>query len=145
MKIWILIILFFFISCAGTRILHQGVRGQVIWMEGNRMPGPGKTASPGQPVIRILYFYKATENSQATSEDGIFYHDIKTRLVKKIKSDSSGHYSLNLPAGTYSVFVGEEKGLYANSLDNRGLINPVEVKKNQVTSLNIRIDYKAYY
>ncbi len=77
--------------------------------------------------------------------DGNFYTHIKTRLIKKILTDSSGQFTVHLVPGKYSVFVKEGNGLYANKLDGQGNINPVEVTRGSKTDLLIRIDYKAVY
>ena len=109
------------------------------------MPGVNKQASPGKPVLRTLYIYQLANLHQAVQHDGVFYDSIKTRLVKKVKTNDKGKFSISLPPGKYTVFIEEGKGLYANKLDGSGHINPVTVMDDSISEINIRIDYKATY
>lgn len=140
----IFIISLVLISCSVSRI-SQGIKGTVTWYEGDRMPGINRQAEPGKPVRRVIYIYSLTNRHAAVEHDGVFYDSIRTRLVKKIKSDKSGMFSVNLVPGQYSVFTKEEQGLYANRLDGSGNINPVSVRADSVTTIDIRVDYKATY
>jgi hypothetical protein len=132
-------------SCFAAGSVTQGLTGRITWYEGDRMPGMNRPASPGLPVSRTIFVYELTNKNEALSGDGIFYINIMTRLVKKVKSDEAGKFSLTLRPGKYSVFVKEEKGLFASVLDGAGNINPVVVYKDSTTGMNIRIDYKATY
>lgn len=140
--IWVAILMF---SCAGSRKIRQGIEGEVTWYEGSRMPGIGQTSLPGKPVKRVIYIYELTNRSQAKTSGGPFYQDIKTDMVKKTTTDAKGQFKASLPAGMYSLFTEEEKGLFANYLDGNGNINPVTVKTGEVTRIRIRIDYMAAY
>jgi hypothetical protein len=122
----------------------QGLCGQVTWTSGNQMPGPGLKSSKPPGIVREIYIYEATTNDQTTLEGG-FYASIQTKLVKKIKSKKSGSFSVKLPPGTYSVFVKEDKGLWANTFDGQGIINPVKINSNSCTQLVINVNYMAAY
>lgn len=133
-------------SCKPTRgqVDHQGITGKILWFEGNMMPGPGKKDTGGKPVQREIYIYQRTNMKTATATDS-FYKNIPSQLVKKVQSDALGHFSVQLPAGRYSLFTKEERGLFANRFDAEGNINPVEVKEGEFTPVTIEINYKATY
>ncbi len=130
--------------------VEQGLAGQVLWLEGNLMPTIGKEADSdkaarkGQPVQREIYVYELTSMDEATS-DGTFFSNIKTELVKTTETNKDGVFAIELPAGRYSVFVKEEQGLFANSFNGEGYINPVEVKEGELTKILIQVNYKAAY
>ena len=115
-----------------------------MWLEGNMMPGVEGTSGESGPVARDIYIHELTSVSQVKSEMG-FFSEVQTPMIAKVKSGKDGNFSIELPAGTYSLFVMEEQGLFANRFDGSNNINPVEVKEGQVTEIMIEIDYKAAY
>ncbi len=125
-------------------IFAQGIAGKIYLKQGNQMPSPGRKADAGRGVARGVYVYELTQRDQATAS-GNFYVNIKTRMVAKAQSDSDGRYAVALPVGRYSVFVEEGGQLYANLFDGKGNINPVEVKKDGIATLNIAISNNAVY
>ena len=132
-------------ACTVTGNISQGIDGRITCYEGDRMPGIAKPADPGRPVKREVFIYSLTNQRDAVLHHGVFYDSLKTRLVKKTMSDQEGQFAIKLPPGHYSVFIKEEKGLYANRLDGSGNINPIDVTVDRVATMDIRIDYKAYY
>ena len=124
--------------------ITRGIAGTVLWFEGNLMPGPDQPSQSGKPVVREIHIYELTKTSQTTQE-GSFYTQVSSRLVKKVKSDKTGHFTVELLPGRYSIFCQEEEGLYANMQDGEGHIQPVTVEKEGLTPFDIRIDYKAVY
>lgn len=131
-----------------SKPIKQGVKGQVLFYEGNHMPRaslPGKESNNNRgtitPVIREILFFELFKRNSS----GYFVNPAGARLVKKIQSDQKGFYQVKLPVGKYSVAVKENGSYYANLEDAEGYANPVEVKKGEVTTLNIRITYKAYF
>jgi hypothetical protein len=123
--------------------VRQGVTGTVLWLEGNFMPGPGAPSGSALPVERGVYIYRAAHTADAEGT-GPFYHRINTELVSVVNSDGDGFFQAALDPGWYSVLVYEDTALYAN-LVSSDLINPVEVKPNNVSHIIIKIDYKASY
>jgi hypothetical protein len=122
----------------------QGICGKVIWVSGNQMPGPDKELASSKGIVREIVVYEVTTNEQATQGDG-FCKDIKTKLVARTKSKKNGTFSVGLPTGTYSVFVVEEKGLWANNFDGHGRINPVTISDNNWVNLTLEVNYEASY
>ncbi|WP_139113121.1 carboxypeptidase regulatory-like domain-containing protein [Mucilaginibacter sp. PPCGB 2223] len=126
-----------------TRI-KQGISGTILLKTGNAMPSPGRPVSNGTPVARNIFIYELTRRTDAIA-NGTLYNHIKTKLIAKTKSDTTGRYAVALPTGKYSVFVETEGGLFANLLDDKGNINMVEVKKDSVSKCNIVINNLAFY
>jgi len=125
--------------------IAQGISGLVLWYEGDLMPGIDKEPVEGKPIQREIYIYKATTMEQAEAHEGTFYSNISTELVLTTSSDEDGKFIVALDPGTYSVFVKESQGLFANRFDQGGIINPVTISQNELVSLSIRVDYKAAY
>lgn len=122
----------------------EGVRGKVYWIESNQMPGPGARETPEIGVERELFFHEVTKLDQVEGQDG-FYSQINTPLILSVTTKANGTFKVKLPPGTYSVFVKEPKGFYANLFDKHNQINPVTVNPKQFTWLSIAIDYQAAY
>jgi hypothetical protein len=130
--------------------IGQGIAGKVIWLEGNLMPkiqeenDTTPSLNQGKPVERYVCIYELTHRNQTVQEDG-FYKEVNTRLVKKIMSDQEGNFATPLDTGQYSLFVEEHQGLFSNRYDGEGYIYPVSVKKDRITQVTLKIDYKAAY
>ena len=138
------------ISCQSTKPMlskgvSQGITGTVLWYEGDLMPGMDKEPVEGQPIQREIHIYELTSLKQAEVEEGYFYYNLKTRLIKKVLSDEGGKFIVELDPGSYSVFVKEPKGLFASTFDQAGHLNPITIGQNELTKMLIRVDYKAAY
>src|SRR5690554_7533955 len=136
-------------GCKTAKKEGQGIQGQVFWLEGNQMPQmldegetPDRPAKKG--VKRTIKIHELTHINQARLGDALF-GDIETPLVKEIETDDSGNFSVELPAGMYSLFTVEETGHFANILDLDSYINPFEVKEGEWTQADILINYQAAY
>ncbi len=145
----IALLLFGFSYCANKPPVQipQGIRGKVIWFEGNMMPTiGGKTPGmpKGKPIQREIYIYALTNRDQ-TVISGRFFSKINNELITTVQSNQQGVFSVELTPGKYSIMVKEEKGLYANLFDGLGNIHPVEVQANKVTEIIIKVDYQAAY
>ena len=143
-------ILFIILACQTNKPMlskgvSQGIVGQVLWYEGDLMPGIDKEPIEGKPIQREIYIYEATKQNQGDIEEGVFFKNIKTKLVAKILTDDYGKFIVGLDPGTYSVFVKEPSGLFANSFDEDGIINPITIGANELSNMLIRVNYKAAY
>jgi hypothetical protein len=133
-------------ALAQKKKVTQGINGKVLWKAGNLMPGPGIKPSKGSPAVREIYIYELTSDKQTeAAEEGGFYRKINSKLVKKVKSDKKGTFSVLLPPGYYSLFSKEEKGFYANLFDDAMNINPMQVRKGKWDTFEFVIDYQAVY
>jgi hypothetical protein len=129
--------------------LEQGIRGQVLWLEGNLMPtiGDENNTPPipeGEGIQRTVHIYDLTSRNEAKSSDG-FFSDIAEERIKSVETDQNGYFSVALEPGRYSIFVEEAQGLFANSFDGAGNINPVKVSADSISQVELKVDYKAYY
>jgi hypothetical protein len=132
---------------AGSKTeVKQGISGHVRERTGNQMPSPDAPGSEGKAVVTKVYVYEATDLSQVERVGtSSFYHSIKTKLLKTADSDENGFFSVELPAGNYSLFTMVDGKFYANSFDSRNNIAPVTVEKNKCSQVNITISAKASY
>jgi len=128
-----------------SRTISEGITGRVLWFEGDLMPGIDKEPIEGIPVTREIYIYAPIHTNQAEIVDYVFYQNIQTPLIKKVTSDENGNFRAKLKPGSYSLFVKEPKGLFANRYDEYGYVNLIKVNEKEVTDIVIRIDYKAAY
>ncbi|MFT5914147.1 MAG: hypothetical protein ACI81T_000634, partial [Bacteroidia bacterium] len=98
----------------------QGMKGTVVWLEGNMMPSYGEkkkaVENKGKPVVREIYFCKPTKMNELEN-DGTIFQGVEERMFRFVSSDKSGKFSVNLAAGKYSVFTKEKTGFFANSFD----------------------------
>ena len=141
------IIIIFFSSCYSLKPesnVKQGLSGYIYAIRGNQMPGPGRPQSKGRGVSRYLLIYEPTTIKSTRGDRPIFTH-IKTRLIARAKSDSTGYYAIKLPAGKYSVFIGEGKNFFAAGSDVNGIINPIEVSDKTVTHKDFNLTIHAAY
>ena len=123
---------------------RQGIKGQVFWLSGNQMPGPGRELAPNLGVSREILIYEATTKADVVQHE-TFFSDIKTRLVATVVSGNDGRFKVKLPPGRYSVFIKEPSGLFANLFNTSGEINPVVVEPKKFTWMSITVDYEAFY
>ncbi len=140
----ILVLMCFAFATLLAQKQQQGICGKITWVSGNQMPGPDKKPSPSKGIVREIFIYEVTSSQQAVQEDG-FYTSVQTKLIAKTKSKANGSFSAKLPMGIYSVFVVEEKGLWANNFDGQGHINPVVVTAANWTNLLLEVNYEAAY
>lgn len=141
----IFLMLFVLVSCQVNKTVKQGITGTIYWFEGDLMPGIDKDPVKGIPISRELQVYQPTTSSDCTVHDGYFYRDVKTELVASVTSDDTGEFSLHLEPGIYTLLIKEEAGLFGNRMDEKGVINPVEVKPGRLTRIDLRVDYQAAY
>lgn len=125
--------------------VKQGLAGKVYLKHGNHMPSPGRAIDKGKPVSSSIWIYKLTTRDDATADNGGHYTNIKTQLVSKGQSNADGSYAIELLPGQYSVFVEDNNMPYANTFDGKGHINPIEVKKDSLTTLDLTISSNAVY
>ncbi|MEQ9415630.1 MAG: carboxypeptidase regulatory-like domain-containing protein [Cyclobacteriaceae bacterium] len=139
-----LVLLILLLSACSTTKPRQGIKGQVLWASGNQMPGPGAGQPSNYGVQRELHVYELTSLKEVTMSDG-FFSDIKTKLVTIVTTKKDGTFKLRLPTGEYSIFVKEDKGLFANRFDQNSAINPTRINEKEFVWLPITVDYQAAY
>ncbi|HTQ63461.1 MAG TPA: hypothetical protein VMI12_01615 [Puia sp.] len=124
----------------------QGVEGYVYRISGNQMPSPDVKPKPPKGIKTTLYIFDLTNLSQVTRQNqSAFYSSVKTKLVKKIETDTNGYFKVNLPTGNYSLFTKKGALFYANTFDGDNNIAPVQVKPKKMTKVEVKMDYDASY
>lgn len=127
-----------------TTPISQGLTGYVYQIKGNQMPSPSKPTSKGRGMACDIYIYEPATITATTGSMPMFTN-IKSRLVAHTHSDSTGHYSVKLKAGKYSVFIKTGFRFFASETDGFGILSPVEIKPGRVTIKNIIFNSKAAY
>jgi hypothetical protein len=130
-----------------SQAISQGLTGRITEVTGNQMPM--KDASPKTPpgVLTTVYIYEPTNLSQVTQvkNSPAEYTEIRTKQVASVTTDSTGHFSVALPSGSYSVFVGHKNRFYANLFDSQNNIAQFTVEANKLTTANLTISSSARF
>jgi len=127
--------------------IHEGVWGNVLFWEGDFMPGSG----PGgmvTPVVREIHFFEAAfpEDVDRVDPYDYFYYEIFTPLVAVTISDPCGFFEVDLPPGTYSAFVKEGDLYYGARIASDGTFMKVTVPEvGGPVYYRIDMDYLAYF
>ncbi|MBT1702371.1 carboxypeptidase regulatory-like domain-containing protein [Chryseosolibacter indicus] len=122
----------------------QGIKGNIVWVTGNQMPGPNKKTEKGKGVEREILFYKPVSLEHTKQRSG-FFTEIEGTLVAKVKSNANGFFCVKLPEGEYSMFTQEPEGLFANLFDDQRRINVIAVRKKKFTEVTFQVNYSAAY
>ena len=120
---------------ATAQSLRQGIQGQVFFVADSTVA----RQRPNSGIKREVVIHELTTLDQATHENG-FFKSVPTAVVTTLISGDDGSFRVKLPPGTYSVFVREGDGLYANLFEHNQ-INPVVVKPRQYAWVTITVDY----
>ena len=140
-------------QCAPYQPEGQGVVGLVTWQEGNQMPmiseegaegKKEKRVTIGDPIKRTVRVYPLIKISDVSLENGLF-QSVAVKPITEIETEENGEYAINLSPGRYSILTVEEGGLFASIFDGDGNIQPVTIKENEWTLLDIVVNYKAAY
>jgi hypothetical protein len=145
----LVMLLAIFSQCKPYTIDSQGITGQVTWLEGNQMPmvtedGKPDVKSTPKPIKRSVRVYPLVKIQELKMEDGLFA-PIAEKPLKEVETDENGRYSISLSPGRYSVFIVEAGGLFANSFDSEGNVQPVTVKSGEWTIVDVVVNYAAFF
>ncbi|TVM01760.1 MAG: hypothetical protein CV087_10445, partial [Candidatus Brocadia sp. WS118] len=90
--------------------------------------------------------YEATpfDSVERSDSNPTFFTEIRTRLVKIVRSNYTGFFEAELDTGVYSFFVKEDSLFYANG-GNSKYIRPAYVVQDSMTHIQIDITYKAAF
>ncbi|HYH57562.1 MAG TPA: hypothetical protein VD772_13175 [Anseongella sp.] len=117
----------------------------MLFESGNQMPSPGLQRAPGKGVKRQLLVYDLIRQDELEGEGNGFYREPPDPPLKTASSNADGSFRIQLDPGKYTLFVREKGKLYANRSDGDGNIFPVEVKRGEISVVEFRISYDAYY
>jgi hypothetical protein len=124
---------------AQAQTLRQGIQGQVFLVPNSLADSSVTHSNPNTGVRREIVIHELTTLDMTSHENGLFKY-VPTASVAVIMSEDDGSFKVKLLPGTYSVFVREGDGLYAN-LFEQNRINPVVVKPKQYAWVTITIEY----
>ncbi|HLY68289.1 MAG TPA: hypothetical protein VKR53_01090 [Puia sp.] len=140
------------LSCSSSKIndstnkISQGIEGHVYFISGNQMPSPNRKPASPKGIKTTLYIYQLTNINQVNRQgQSVFYAAIKTKLITKIESDTTGQFAVQLQPGRYSLFTKKGALFYASIFDKDNNIAPVAVFTGKITKAEVRIDYDATY
>lgn len=140
-----------FAACSATKypnisMMKQGITGYVYEIKGNQMPMIGEEPPKPKAVAITIFIYAATNINQVQRvATATFYTAIATKQITSVLSDSNGKFYIDLPAGSYSLFVKIGEKYYANSFNEKNDINLYTVEQGTVTEAKITINYAATY
>ncbi len=140
-----------FIACHQNKIsqsvnMKQGIEGYVYRISGNQMPQPGIEPPPPPPFSTTVYIYEATNISEVIRvKQSAYYRSINKKLITTVQSDSTGHFAVELPVGSYSLFTKVKDLFYANMFDMYNNIALVKVDSAKTTAATIKVDAGAIY
>ncbi len=138
-----MLVIFSLLGCGAAKVL---VSGKVQRVMGNQMPSPDLANEEPGGFSATVYFFEPTlmNMGQPTGEQGVFMMTDK-KLVAKVLAEKDGSFKLKLKPGKYSVLLGKDGQYYSNVSDLEGLINPVEINKNNKKPIILRADWGAIY
>lgn len=126
--------------------ITQGITGRITELTGNRMPMKDAEPAVPQPVMTTVFIYEPTHISQVTrTGTEPVYTAIATRLVASVETDSTGHFTVSLPVGSYSLFVKQGNHFYANLFDNNNNIALFTVEEGKLTQANLSVSNRASF
>jgi hypothetical protein len=128
--------------------IRQGVYGYVKFCEGDFMPTSPPDPSRGTitPVARSIVIHTSTRFDSATAVGySAFYREIFTPEVAEASSNGRGFFQIELPVGSYSLFVVEDSLFYANGGDGQGHLCPATVFSDSLTFVELNITYRASF
>jgi hypothetical protein len=102
----------------------------------------------GVGVAATVCVFALTNDSQVIRQGtGPYCQTINSRLIRQVKTDDNGNFSILLPPGTYSVFTKKGDLFYATRRDEKNNIAPVEVLPGKMTRVDCRVesDHKVVY
>ncbi|QJD95539.1 hypothetical protein HH214_06465 [Mucilaginibacter robiniae] len=130
---------------SGSIHLSSGIEGHIYQATGNHMPMRGKAIEPSNKSLNCrINIYQATTIAHTTGHLPLFTQ-INTHLVASLHTDSTGYYQVKLPVGKYSVFIRQDSSYFAAETDGQGILNPVEVKTQQLTRRDFTVTLQAAY
>ncbi len=138
-------------ACFSTKKLSitsasQGIKGYVIENQGNRMPMKGIEQKISKGFACTVLVYEPTSINETTPHNiSNLYEIIHTKQVASVETDSSGHFSVDLPVGEYSLFIRLGNKYYSNLFNQINQIGLFEVLPNKYTEAKLIMNRSAAY
>ncbi len=109
---------------------------------------PMKGADPIVPkgiVATVLIYEPTNVNQVRRMGTSATYTAIVTKQVASVDTDSTGKFTIALPAGSYSVFVKQGSLFYANLFDTNNNIALFTVEEGKLTTVNLSVSSGASF
>lgn len=139
------------LSCSSVKrtnlsAIKQGITGRITEAAGNQMPMRGTEPQTPAGIRTTVFFYEPTNISQVGRiGESALYTVIRTKLVASAETDSTGRFSIELPVGSYSLFIKQGDQFYANLFDTNNNIALFRVEEGKVTEANLTVSLRASY
>ena len=134
------------IKKANLSLVTQGITGSVTIASGNQMPMKGRVPELPKGLKTTVLIYVPTHISQVQRiGTSPLYTAIATKQVASVETDSSGNFTISLPAGKYSVFILQGAAFYANLFDTENNIALFTVEANKLTNIRLSVNSAASY
>ncbi len=131
---------------ANSSSVQQGITGVITEVTGDQMPMKGAPRPVPKGIMATVLVYEPTNISQVKRVGtATIYTSIATRLVASVQTDSTGAFTLSLPAGSYSVFIQQGKQYYANLFDTANNIALFTVEAGKLTKVDLTVNSAATY
>ena len=126
--------------------IKQGIDGYVYKISGNQMPSPNSIAAKPNGIATTIYIYDST-NIRDVVRIGYSasYSSINKKLITSVESDSTGHFFVALPVGSYSLFIKVNNVFYSNLFDIDNNISLTKVTENNITHVVIKQTASAVF
>jgi hypothetical protein len=131
----------FYLKGKDTPTITQGIYGKAQLITGDCSPTIGPDDHSSCMTIyypRIIYVREPAWSELMSVEDGRYLEE-KPRLIKRVISRMNGFYEIELPPGTYSIFVSDWGKEYCNLFGGRGEVCQVTIG-NELKEYDIKIN-----
>lgn len=126
--------------------VKQGITGFITEVTGNQMPSPDAPRAIPKGILTTIFVYEPTNITQVTRVGtSTVYTSVNTKWVASVQTDSTGAFTLALPVGSYSLFVQQGKGFYANLFDTNNNIALFVVEEDKLTVAKLTVSVKAAF
>ncbi|MDB5209844.1 MAG: carboxypeptidase regulatory-like protein [Sediminibacterium sp.] len=127
-------------------MITQGITGTITEATGNQMPMKDGPPPFARGILTTVLVYEPTNISQVSrAGTSPLYTAISTKQVASVDTDSTGAFKIELPAGSYSLFIRQGKQFYANLYDAKNNIALFTVEEGKLTRADLKVSLKASY
>ncbi len=125
----------------------QGIKGKVLWLEGNQMPSIGqKKIDKALPLACTVYICKPIKMEELKGNMPLFEELPQSLIVASAETNKEGHFAIELPQGHYSLITSTPSNQYfANRSNGQGVLHPITVEANKLVEVEVKVDYLATY
>lgn len=136
--------------------ISQGIAGTLTIQTGNCMPTTDVDRNTCflntlesdiwlTDTVSIFTVNRIYYNQDSTRVIDIFIHSdsVKHLLISSISTFGDGFFEITCDSGIFSIFRKDSVRLH-EGVSSNSIINPVEVKPNEVTYVNLNIDLAAH-